>query len=106
MAVTGAIGAVATALASAGTGIAQHQASIKSRRQQRQAQQEATAQAVSQQRKADEALAEANRKAPDATSLLTAEQQERLRGPSTSLLTGQGTDPNRLKLGRVSLLGS
>ncbi len=106
MAITGAITGVVGAITGIAQGITSDQAQRKGRRQQRVAQDSATAASVSEQRKADEALADANRKTPDITSLLTAEQQDRLRGPTTTLLTGaNGVDPNRLKLGRTSLLG-
>lgn len=102
-------GAIATGLSAASsitTGVTSANAQRKGRRDQREAQNVAVATAASEQRKSDEALAAANRKAPDVGSLLTAEQQARLKGPSTSLLTGSaGVDPNRLKLGRASLLG-
>lgn len=106
MAVAGGISAAVSALTGIYSGVTQEQAQRKGRRDQREAQNVAVASAASEQRKADEALAAANRKAPDVGSLLTAEQQARLKGPSTSLLTGSaGVDPNRLKLGRASLLG-
>lgn len=107
MGVVGAIAGVASALAAGAQGITSDAASRKGRRQQRAANDTAVANAAAEQRKADEALAAANRRAPDVNSLLTAEQQDRLRGPTTTLLTGAAgaVDPNRLKLGRTSLLG-
>lgn len=106
MAVTGAITGIVGAISGIAQGITSDQAQRKGRRQQRTAQEAATATSVAEQRKADEALAAANRQAPDVTSLLTAEQQDRLRGPTSTRLTGAaGVDPNRLKLGRTSLLG-
>ena len=103
------IGAVTSAVAAAGTTVGAIQANssaIKSRQQQRNAQAQAANTAADAQRKSDEAFAAANRRTPDVGSLLTAEQQDRLRGPTTALLTGAGgVDKRKLTLGGTSLLG-
>lgn len=107
MGIASAIIAGVGALTAVGGAVASNQNAIKGRREQRKAQDQAVAQATSQGKKADAAQRAANQNEPDVTSLLTAEQTDRLKGRSSSLLTGsQGVTPDRLKLGRQSLLGS
>lgn len=106
MAIASAISAGVAALAGTYGAVDAHQGAIKGRREQRKAQAQAVAQATSQSKKADQAQRSANQNQPDVTSLLTAEQTDRLKGRNSSLLTGsQGIAPDRLKLGRQSLLG-
>lgn len=107
MAITGAITAGIGALAGAYSAVSSTQAAAKSRKQQRGAQEQAIGQTLRQERKDDVAARAAQQNAPDPTALLTAEQQDRLKGSSPSILTGSGgVDPNRLKLGRTGLLGA
>lgn len=102
----GAIAAAVGATASTVGAVSANSSAIKSRQQQRNAQAQAANTAADAQRKSDEAFAAANRRTPDVGSLLTAEQQERLRGPTSALLTGPGgVDKKKLTLGGTSLLG-
>ena len=104
--VVAAVGSVVAATAGTASAIHANSAAIKSRQQQRSAQSQAANTAADAQRKSDEAFAAANRRTPDVGSLLTAEQQDRLRGPTTALLTGAGgIDKKKLTLGGTSLLG-
>ena len=78
----------------------------RSRIAQEKAQQQAQAQAQSEARKAEEATNAANRKTPQIGSLLGDAQMDANKGAASTLLTGpQGIDPQRLKLGKTSLLG-
>lgn len=100
------IGAAA-ALASAGNAVVQGAESAskqrKGLRQQKDAQSTAEAAAATTARKADEANARANAKQPDVAGMLA---NETLTGPFSMLTGAQGVNPNRLQLGRKSLLGA
>lgn len=75
-------------------------------RQQEQAQRQATSAAVSQRRRSEQESRRANRRQPDVSSIFDTERAASARGPASTLLTGPtGVDPNRLLLGRTSLLG-
>lgn len=103
------IGAGVAAAAAGGAAVQGHQQSVASknaRQGQKEAQADAKARALSQQRQNEQAQAAANRKTPDAGSLLQEEQAAALSGAGSTLLTGPaGVDPARLKLGRNTLLG-
>lgn len=74
--------------------------------EQKQAQDAALAAARNTARKADEAYAKANQKSPDIAALLIAEQAAAKSGVGGTMLTGAGgVASDRLRLGRVSLLG-
>lgn len=76
----------------------------KQGRVQDKAQKDAAADAAAKLRQNQEAERAGARKEPNVGDLLTTEQADRLRGPQSTLLTGQGTA--QAKLGRTSLLGS
>lgn len=70
------------------------------------AMQQAQANALKQEKAADEASNRANQKRPDTMALLSAAQQSGKAGASGTMLTGpQGVDPNLLALGKSTLLG-
>ena len=70
------------------------------------AQQQAQANALKQERAADQALNQANQKKPDTSAILSAAQQSGKAGASGTMLTGPaGIDPNSLTLGKSTLLG-
>lgn len=63
--------------------------------------------ALAQEKAADEANNRANMKSPDISAILAAAQRAGKGGISGTMLTGsQGIDPNALKLGKTTLLGS
>lgn len=104
--------AVGAGAAAAGVGIsaasamAGQQAQQDAMRQQKKAQQAATAKAISQQRQSEMVTNAANRRTPDINSIMSAASQASKTGPSATMLTGPGgVDPNSLALGRSSLLG-
>jgi hypothetical protein len=74
---------------------------------QEQAQKQATDKASQQTRLSEQAQNAANRKAPDAASILSAATQSTQGGGGAgTMLTGpQGIDPNALALGKNTLLG-
>lgn len=103
-----AAGVIVSALA-AGTGAVQNQQAQKAqkgaRADQADAQSRAQAQALSAQTSEEEAMRKQNRKPADISALLGDQQAPGL-GAAGSLLTGAGgIDPNRLILGRSTLLG-
>lgn len=74
--------------------------------QQTQAQSAAAAAAKKQQRTSEEAVNKANQQQPDLNSIL-ANASKASGGAASTLLTGVGgVDPNKLTLGKSSLLGS
>lgn len=106
-----AVAAIVSAAAAVGTGtVAAVEAdrganrARKGARVQDKAQKDAAADAAAKLRQNQEAERAGARKEPNVGDLLTTEQADRLRGPQSTLLTGQGTA--QAKLGRTSLLGS
>ena len=94
-----AIGATTTAAATIYNG-------EQSRKAQNTANDQAIANAKSQQLAADEANNRANAKSPDSSAALTAAMLAGKSGQSGTMLTGpQGIDPNTLSLGKTTLLG-
>lgn len=105
-AAVGAGAAVAGVGASVASSMAGQQAQQDAARQQKKAQQAATAKAISQQRQSEMVTNAANRRTPDINSIMSAASQASKSGPSSTMLTGPGgVDPNSLALGRSSLLG-
>jgi hypothetical protein len=103
--------AAALSLASIGAGIEQGQRQVRQQKRALQAQEEATrtatAASASERRRAELEQRRANRRQPDVASLLGTERSALGRGPAATMLTGaSGIDPNRLLLGKKSLLGS
>jgi type II secretory pathway pseudopilin PulG len=79
----------------------------KSLAAQNQAQQEAKANALSTERKSEEAQNAANQKTPDITAILRRAAAMGSNGLSSTMLTGPGgVAPSNLTLGKTSLLGS
>lgn len=73
---------------------------------QKTAQDQATAQALSTQRKAELAQNQANQKTPDIASILARAAGPSKAGVGSTMLTGSGgVDPTGLNLGQTSLLG-
>lgn len=73
---------------------------------QQKAQSEAKANALKQEKAADEAFNAANRKKPDTMAILDAASQSGKAGASSTMLTGpMGVDPSALTLGKNTLLG-
>jgi len=73
---------------------------------QEEAQRQALRAAASQQRRSEMEFRRVNRKVPDVGSLLAGEAASSRQGPGSTMLTGfPGIDPQRLLLGRTSLLG-
>ncbi len=89
------IGAAATVYTSEKASSAQKKASAQAQKQaQKQAEQ------------ADQDFNKANQKAPNTGALLSANQQAGAAGSSGTMLTGpSGVDPNKLDLGKNTLLG-
>lgn len=78
----------------------------QSRKAQNRANDQAIANAKSQQLASDEAQNRANAKSPDSSAALTAAMLAGKAGQSGTMLTGpQGIDPNTLTLGKTTLLG-
>ncbi len=78
----------------------------QARKAQNTANDQAIANAKSQQIAADEANNRANAKSPDTSAALTAAMLAGKSGQSSTMLTGpQGIDPNTLLLGKNTLLG-
>lgn len=79
----------------------------RSLQDQEEAQGMALQESQKERRRADEAYNAANRKQPDVSGMLLAEQDAAKRQAAATLLTGAfGVDPGRLKLGRKTLLGA
>lgn len=79
----------------------------KAMEQQKQAQNSAVAQARSQQRKSQQAMAAANRQEPNVANIMGRAAAEMGNTGSSTMLTGPtGVNPMDLSLGRSSLLGS
>lgn len=100
---------VATAIVAAGvlataTGV---YAADATRKATNNAADQAKRNALAQEKAADEANNRANMKSPDISAILAAAQRAGKGGISGTMLTGsQGIDPNALKLGKTTLLGS
>jgi hypothetical protein len=78
----------------------------KSQKLQETAQQEAKQQAEKQEKASDQAINAANMKSPDVGGLLAAAAGGNRGGQTSTMLTGpSGVDPNKLKLGKTTLLG-
>lgn len=74
---------------------------------QSNAQNQAKANALKQEKSADEAMNRANMKKPDTAAILDAALQAGKGGASGTMLTGaQGVSPDQLQLGKSTLLGS
>ena len=101
---SGVISAVVVSVVSAAASIA---AAQSNRRSANQAQDEARRTALKNEKNAQEAQNRADQKSPDTASILSAAQQASKGGASGTMLTGPlGVDPDALKLGKTSLLGS
>ena len=101
---SGVISAVVVGVVSAAASIA---AAQSNRRSANQAQDEARRTALKNEKNAQEAQNRADQKSPDTASILSAAQQASKGGASGTMLTGPlGVDPDALKLGKTSLLGS
>lgn len=75
-------------------------------KQQRKAQKRAEVAAAEQARRAEQDFNRANRKSPNVSALLGANQQAASRGVGSTMLTGSGgVDSGSLSLGRSTLLG-
>lgn len=75
-------------------------------RRQEQAQKQAEARALSQQRQSEMAQRAASGKKPNTAALLEAAQEASTAGAAGTMLTGsQGIRPEDLQLGRTTLLG-
>lgn len=73
---------------------------------QKKAQDEAKANALKQEKAADEATNRANQKKPDTMAILDAASQSSKAGAASTMLTGpMGVDPSALTLGKNTLLG-
>lgn len=95
---------VAAAVISASVGV---YAADRNRKATNQAADQAKKNALAQEKAADEANNRANRQSPDISAILAAAQRAGKNGVGGTMLTGaQGIDPNALKLGKTSLLGS
>ncbi len=100
--------ALASLAASAYQGEAQKRAAKKANVLQERAQRQAEADTIRQERQAEMERNKADAKRPDLETLLAAEQSTMLGGSAGTMLTGQsgaGVDPQKLKLGRSTLLG-
>ena len=109
-AIGSALPAIGAATAAAGTGYAiaagesGKKAQAQAMTQQRQAQEAQAAQARSQQRRSQQAMAAATREQPAVGEIMQQAGMEG--GPSTTMLTGpMGVNPQQLQLGRATLLG-
>ena len=101
---SGVISAVVVGVVSAAASIA---AAQSNRRSANQAQDEARRTALKNEKNAQEAQNRAYQRSPDTASILSAAQQASKGGASGTMLTGPlGVDPDALKLGKTSLLGS
>ena len=101
---SGVISAVVVSVVSAAASIA---AAQSNRRSANQAQDEARRTALKNEKNAQEAQNRADQKSPDTAFILSAAQQASKGGASGTMLTGPlGVDPDALKLGKTSLLGS
>lgn len=88
------------------TGAATLYGADRNRKLQNTAQDQAKAQAQSQQIAADEANNKANAKSPDTTALMAANLLASKNGQAGTLLTGPGgIDASTLKLGKTTPLG-
>ena len=98
-----AVAAVA-AVATAGITYVQGQDAAK---QQKDAQNQAAAQAAKQEKTAEEQYNKANQKSADVSGVIAAAQQAAKQGGGGTMLTGNtGVAPSSLTLGKTSLLGS
>jgi len=96
---------IAATAAAVGTAYSIYSGERASKKQD-QAQRQAQATAIKQEKLADEAVNAANRKAPDVSAMLSNAAQMGMSGPASTLLTGAGgVDPNSLALGKNTLLG-
>jgi hypothetical protein len=109
-AIGSALPAIGAATAAAGTGYAisagesGKRAQAQAMNEQRTAQQAMAAQARSQQRQSQQAMAAATRAQPDVAGIM--QQAGAEGGPTTTMLTGpMGVNPQDLQLGRQTLLG-
>jgi uncharacterized protein HemX len=104
-------GAISATAIVAGAAVAGTAYSVYSGRQQKKAQSaaqnEARANALKQEKMADEATNRANQKKPDTMAILDAASQAGKAGMSGTMLTGpQGVSSDAMSLGRSTLLGS
>ena len=107
MAVTSAIAAVASVGYSIYAGQKQHKQQQKQLKLQEQANIEAKETAKKEADRADVEMNRANRKKADVAAVQSKEDQSALSGPAGTMLTGnQGVNPDDLKLGGNTLLGS
>lgn len=73
---------------------------------QKSAQQQAQANALKQQKSAEEANNKASQKTPDTQAIMDAAMLAGKTGAASTLLSGtQGVDPSALQLGKATLLG-
>lgn len=97
--------AVMAAAAVAGAAIS-YQNGQQQKKAAEKASQQAEANALKQEKAADEAFNAANRKKPDTMAILDAASQSGKAGASSTMLTGpMGVDPSALTLGKNTLLG-
>lgn len=104
---SGMITAVAAMVAvSAYSAYSSNQNANKSLKAQNAAQDEARQNAAKQEKAADEATNANNMKSPDTGAMMSAALQAGRGGVSSTMLTGaSGIDPNKLNLGKNTLLG-
>lgn len=97
---------VMAAAAAAGT-VVSYQNGQDQKKAAEKASQQAQANALKQEKAADEANNRANQKRANTAGILDAAMQSGKAGASGTMLTGpQGIDPNLLNLGKTTLLGS
>jgi Flp pilus assembly protein TadB len=97
---------VSAAAAVAGAAVSYQNGQDQKKAAERSAQQ-AQANALKQEKAADEANNRANQKRANTAGILDAAMQSGKAGASGTMLTGpQGIDPNLLNLGKTTLLGS
>ncbi len=97
---------VSAAAAVAGAAVSYQNGQDQKKAAERSAQQ-AQANALKQEKAADEANNRANQKRANTAGILDAAAQSGKAGASGTMLTGpQGIDPNLLNLGKTTLLGS
>ena len=107
MGVVAAVAAVASVGYSVYSGQKQHKQQQKALEMQKEANVEAKETAKKEADRADVEMNRANRKKADVAAIQSKEDQSALSGPAGTMLTGnQGVDPDKLKLGGNSLLGS
>ena len=107
MAITSAIAAVASVGYSIYSGQKQQKQQQKQLKLQEEANVEAKETAKKEADRADVEMNRANRKKADVAAIQSKEDQSALSGPAGTMLTGvQGVDPDKLKLGGNTLLGS